>query len=376
MKSLKHFSSCFAWVAFFIFLTSLIATNAYGVWVEPYLKKVDTKDVWSINVLRYRFTGGDWKLVERMSSEYSTAGDLIRETRHTADGLLQYEYIYRYNDRGHMIEVTGQRRRREQLVPYAYTYRYDERGNQVEGIGYGADGSETSRYTARYDENDNFVEGVEYINGDVVSKYVAEYDERNNLINESKYAVYRYKGSEGYQLEYKQVFSYDGRDNLITEKKYSREERLEYHYVYQYDDQDNLISGTSLAEDGSVISRYTAEYDKNNNLITSVHNGPEGDITSKHRASYDSRNNMIEEIDCTGDPAKVIFRGEYNEAGDVLEETHYSDSVIGGAGLDYRYRYAYDSRNNRIEETYFVYFTEEEVWKPISRQVNEISYHE
>jgi hypothetical protein len=354
----------------------LVATNAFGVWVEPYLKKVDTKDVRSIHVSRYRFTGGDWELVERMSAEYSPAGNLIRETRHTADGLLQYEYIYRYNDKGHMIEVTGQRRRREKLVPYAYTYRYDGRGNQVEGIGYDADGIETSRYTARYDENDNFVEGVEYIDGDVVSKYVAEYDERNNLLNENKYTVYRYKESEGYQLEYRQVFSYDGRDNLITEKKYGGEERLEYHYIYQYDDRDNLISGTSLAADGSVLSRYTAEYDENGNLITSVHYGPEGDITSKHRACYDSRNNMIEEIDCTVDPAKVIFRGEYNEAGDVLEETHHSDSVIGGAGLDYRYRYAYDSRNNRIEETYFVFFKEEEVWKPISRQVNEIAYQE
>jgi hypothetical protein len=376
MKLLKHVLSCVAWVSLFIFLTVFIAANAYGVWVEPYLKKVDTRDVRSITVLRYRFIGGDWELVERLSAEYSAAGDLIRETRHTADGLLQYEYLYRYNDRGHMIEVTGQRRRSEQIVPYAYTYRYDERGNQVEGIGYGADGSETSRYTARYDEHDNFVEGVEYTKGDIVSKYIAEYDERNNLINESKYTVYRYKGSEGYQLEYRQVFSYDGRDNLITEKKYGGEERLEYHYVYQYDDQDNLTSGTSLSADGAALSRYTAEYDENNNLITSVHSGPKGGITSKHRARYDSRNNMIEEIDCTGDPEKVIFRSEYNEAGDVLEETHYGDNVIGGAGLDYRYRYAYDSRNNRVEETYFVYFKEEEVWKPISRQVNQISYQE
>jgi hypothetical protein len=376
MKRLKHFQACFTLIVLFVFLTLLVATDAFGIWIEPYLKKIDTEDVLRIKIMRYRFTGGDWQLVESMTAEYSAAGILIKETRHNADGLMQYEYLYGYNDKGHLIEVTGHRRRNEKLVPYAYTYRYDQRGNQVEGIGYGADGSETSKYTARYDEHDNFIEGVEYMDEVAVSKYVAEYDARNNLLNESKFTVYRYKGSEGCQLEYKNLFCYDGRDNLITEKKYGSEERLEYHYSYQYDEDDNLISGTSLAEDGSVLSRYAAEYDENNNLVASVHYGPEGKVTSEHRAEYNGRNNMIEEIDCTGDSAKVIFRGEYNEAGNVLEETHYSDHVIGGTGLDYRYRYAYDGRNNRIEETYFVYFQEEEVWKPISRQVNEISYHE
>jgi YD repeat-containing protein len=374
MKSCYNRRVFLTCITFLILLTTLCAARSYGIWIDPYLKRVDTADVKSIHITNYTFDGGNWKEVNIMKAQYNATGDLIKETRHAADGVLQFEYMYWYNDKGEMIKVTGRRMRNEKLVPYEYEYIYDDRGNQIKGIGYGEDGEETSSYTARYDENGNFIEGIDYKDGQSVSKYVAEYDERNNLIEESKYTVYRYKGSERLQLEYRHLYEYDGRNNLVTEKKYGNNGTLEYHYFYEYDANDHLVNGVSYAEDGSVLSRYSAEYDENGNLIKSVHYGPEGRIESINTAQYDKNNRLIEEKDSTGNSPKIIYRAEYDEAGNLFEETHFGENVIGGTGLDYRYRYTYDNRNNRIEEIYYVYFHEENIWKPISKQVNEICY--
>ncbi len=374
MKPSHNYRLVFTGITLLILYIVLCATHAFGIWIEPYLKKVDTEDVKRIQIVKYRFAEDSWQKVEVMKVEYDEEDNLIKETRCTAEGELQFEYVYSYNDRGEMIRVDGTRMRNQKLVPYEYEYVYDERGNQIKGIGYGEDGTETSLYNARYDGNDNFIEGIEYKDGLAVSKYVAEYDGENNLAEERKYTVYRYKGTERYQLEYKQLFRYNGRNNMITEKKFGENGTLEYHYFYEYDAKDNLINGVSYAEDGSVLSRYSAEYNDENNLIKSIHYGPEGRITSSHTAKYDDENHLIEESSVTGSTTKIIYRADYDEAGNLLEETHFSENVIGGTGLDYRYRYTYDSRNNRIEEIYYVFFQEEKRWKPISRQVNEICY--
>jgi hypothetical protein len=355
-------------------LTAIGAADAFGIWIEPYLKKLDTKDVKSIKIINYSFADGEWQETDVMTAEYSSTGNLMHETRHTADGLLQFDYSYSYNEKGEMIEVTGRRMRNEKIVPYEYRYMYDQRGNQINGIGYGADGTETSKYTARYDKNNNFVEGIEYEDGVAVSKYVAEYDAQNNLTEESKYTVYRYKESERYQLEYKHLFNYDSKNNLVTEKQYGNSEALEYDYRYQYDADNNLVKGSSYDEEGSVVSQYFAEYDDHSNLVKSVHYGPCGKITSSHIARYDKNNNMIEEINCISDTMKRVYDAGYDETGNMIEETHYGENGLGGTDLDYRYSYGYDHRNNRISEIYYVYFQEENRWKPISKQVNEINY--
>lgn len=355
-------------------LTAISAANAFGIWIEPYLKKLDTKDVESIRIVTYGFTDGEWQKAWVMTAGYGGTGRLANETRYTADGLLQFEYFYNYNEKGEMIEVTGRRMRQEKIVPYEYRYTYDQRGNQISGVGYGADQAETSRYTARYDTNDNFVEGIEYESGAAVSKYVAEYDEHNNLKKESKYTIYRYKGSERYQLEYSNIFTYDSEGNLVSEKKYRTGGALEYDYRYRYDADNNLVKGLSYNEDGLILSYYFAEYDDSDNLVESTHYGPEGKITSRHIARYDGNNNLIEEINCIGDTQERVSDAVYDENGNMVEETHYGEDGLGGRGLDYRYSYLYDGRNNRISEIYYVYFEKENRWKPVSKQVNEIEY--
>ena len=206
-----------------IFITIIFSDNAFGIWIDPYIKGVDTKNVKIIKIDRYRFVDGNWREVDAMTAEYNNLGNLIKETRYTAEDILQFEYVYSYDQKGQLIKTKGRRMRRENIVPYEYIYKYDQRGNQIESIGYGKDGSVTSRYTARYDINNNYIEGLRYEKGVAVSKYIAEYDERNNLLKESKYKVYQYKNAEHYQLEYKHLFTYDGKNNLITEKNYGND---------------------------------------------------------------------------------------------------------------------------------------------------------
>ena len=168
------------------------------------------------------------------------------------------------------------------------------------------------------------------------------------------------------------ITEYDGRNNLVAEKNYGESGALIYHYAYQYDDGNNLVSGVSYNEHGSVLTKYSAEFDESGNLIESIHWGPEGEITSRHTARYDGNNRMVEERDYAENTEKIIYLADYDRAGNLLEEIHFGK--IRGTGLDYRYGYRYDDRDNRIEEIYSVFLKEENIWKPISKQVNEIIY--
>jgi len=365
------------WFILFILVELVSANHIFGIWVDQYIKKLDTKNVKRVKIIEYSFDNDNWKERYVMTAEYNDSGNLIKEARYTSDGILLFEYLHSYNEKGEIIKTIGRRMRKGKIIKYKYFYKYDQRGNQIESIGYienGQDDIETSKYTARYDKNGNFIEGISYQNGVALSKYVAEYDERNNMINESKYKVYIYKGVEHYQLEYKNIYSYDNNNNLSTEKSYGNDGLFKYYYYYQYDDNNNLIRGISYAEDGSILSQYFAKYDINNNLVKSINYGREGEITSIHKAKYDENNKLIEEWDCTNNVPKLIYSAQYDKHGNLLEDAHYDRRVKGGIGLDYKYSYRYDSRNNCIEEIYYVFFNEENRWRPISRKAIEISY--
>ncbi|MBN1837946.1 MAG: hypothetical protein JW820_18960 [Spirochaetales bacterium] len=352
----------------------LIAADAYGIWIDSYLGKVSTTQVREIEVVLLRRVEESWQEVDIVRGRFSDNGDLLQESRYTSEGALQFEYAHSYDDKGQMIASTGKRMRQGKIVTYEYRYRYDERGNQTESVSYGPDGEVLSKYTARFDGNNNFAEGTSYEGEEPVSRYAARYDSNSNLVEESKYTLYRYQGELREQLDYRYGYSYDDKNNLVEERGFAPDGSLKYRYRYRYDAHGNLVEGISYADGDAVLSRYVARYDDRNNLVESTKYGEDGEVTSWHAAEYDAANRLIREKNLLGDTPKIIYEAAYDAQGNLLEEAHLGENGLGGSGLDYRYSYRYDERGNRVEETYHVYFPEEDQWKPISRQTNRISY--
>lgn len=361
-------------LGFFVLLSIFNTGSAFGIWIDSYLRKVNTAQVSSIKIVLMRFAEGSWRQVDILTGRFNGDGNLVEESRFTSEGVLQFAYNHSYDEDGSMIASTGRRMRQGKIINYNYRYRYDERGNQIESISDGSNDSVLSRYTARYDEKGNFTEGINYEGEEPVSKYVAEYDQRNNLLEESKYTPYRDRDELRYQLEYRHGYAYDLKKNLIEETRYSSDGALEYRYRYEYDGNDNLVAAISHGDDNAVLSRYEARYDHRNNLVESKKYDKDGKMTFWHTAEYDMANHLIREKNLLDDTSKVVYEAAYDAEGNLLEETHLGEDGLGGTGLDYRYSYCYDSRNNRTEETYHVFFSEVNRWKPISRQTNEISY--
>ena len=356
-------------------LFSLFTTgSAFGIWIDSYLRKVNIRQVSSVKIALLRSVAGSWKQVDISTGRFNGEGNLVEESRFSSEGVLQFAYTHSYDQDARMIASTGRRMRQGKIVNYNYRYRYDERGNQIESISDRSDDSVICRYTAKYDEKGNFIEGINYEGEEPVSKYVAKYDQRNNLLEERKYTPYRDHDDLRYQLEYQHAYAYDLKNNLIEETSFSSDGSLEYRYRYQYNDQDKLVEAISYANDNALLSRYVAKYDCHNNLVESLKYDKNGQMTFWHTAEYDAVNHLIKEKNLLGDTVRVVYEAAYDAAGNLLEETHLGEDGLGGSGLDYRYSYCYDSRNNRVEETYHVFFSEENQWQPISRQTNEISY--
>ena len=187
----------------------VVAADAFGIWIDSYLGKVTTTQVREIEVVLLRCVEGSWQEVDIVTGRFNGNGSLLEESRYTSEGVLQFEYAHRYNDKGQMIASTGKRMRQGKIVTYEYRYRYDERGNQIESISYGPDGEILSKYTARFDVNNNFTEGTSHEGEEPASRYVARYDNNDNLVEESKYTLYRHQGALREQLDYRYGYSYD-----------------------------------------------------------------------------------------------------------------------------------------------------------------------
>jgi len=357
-----------------LFLSILFLSGSiFGIWIDPFIKKVDTQGVQSIEVQMYRYENDEWQVVDIVKADYTENGNVLSEIRTDGDGSLQFSYRYEYDNQGNMVQISGKRLSKGELIPYIYHYQYDERGNQIEGIRYATDSSVLSRYKAEYDENDHFVKGMNFVEKRADTRYLAEYNENGELIKESKSQCYEYKGETKYQLEYKKVYEYDESGNVIQELSYDDYEALEYKHQYQYDDSNNLIKAVKYEGDSQTPSQvYKAEFVAQNNLKEFYIYDPEGRIKSHNKAVYNGTD-MIMEYRVSGDSTKTIYRASYDNQGNVVEEINYADE-IGGDTITSKYVYSYDDRGNVITEKYYVYSEPENKWIPLSKQENDIQY--
>ncbi|MDD3681591.1 MAG: hypothetical protein PHX36_08725 [Mesotoga sp.] len=369
-------SSIFRLWRFLLVMSMFIGSFCGAFWVDSYLDNISTTGVKRIEIENYNTQDGElWIKFATLTAEYDESGNTIRESKVAGDGVLEFEYSYQYDIEGNMITMQGKRIVEDSVLEHSYEYKYDENGRQIEGIQYSTDGSITSKYSAKYDEGGNFVEGndVQY-DSTTSTRYLASYNELGYMTEETKYIVYEYKEEEGLQTEFRNEYQYDDLGNLLLEIGYGKYGDFSYKYGYEYDEESNLIKAYNYNASDTLISVYEASYDDEGNLIRFILSDANGKILSKHEAQYEN-GNMVLEVDCLSVSRNPVYSAEYNSEGLKLKETNYNRN-IGGSPLTYSYEYLYDDRGNCIQERYFVYFEDEDLWKPITKTVYLITYYE
>ena len=373
---IKLLSSAFRLSCFILIVSLFIGSFCGAFWVDSYLDKINTSGVKRIEIRNYNTQDGElWIKFATLTAEYDESGNTIRESKLSGDGVLEFDYSYQYDSEGNMLTMQGKRIANDSALEHSYEYKYDENGRQIEGIQYASDGSIISKYSAKYDESGNFVEGndVQYDSSNS-TRYLAGYNELGYMTEETKYIVYEYKEKEGLQTEFRNEYRYDDLGNLLLEIGYGKYGDFSYKYGYEYDEEGNLIKAYSYSASDTIVSVYEASYDDEGNLVRFILSDASGKILSEHEAQYDN-GNMVLEVDCLSESRNLVYSAEYNSEGLKLKETNYNRN-ISGSPLTYSYEYLYDDRGNCIQEKYFVYLEDEDLWKPITKTVYLITYYE
>ncbi len=158
----------------------------------------------------------------KVSNEYDSNGNLIKNIQYREDGTV-FEYTtYEYDDEGNNIKSNTFRYQGESeihLDEYSI-YEYDINGNIIKDSYYDADDVLNGYVIYKYDNNENLLETHQYnASGDAVSYDEYEYDINGNRIKRTKWHCDL--GFSYYEYEY------DVNGELVR-TKYKDEEGIEY----------------------------------------------------------------------------------------------------------------------------------------------------
>lgn len=179
------------------------------------------------------------------------------------DGGLFLEEIYRYDDRGNLMEMIENNSLGKILRTIKYSY--NEKGNEIEKNISKPDGSLLFKHVYKYDDKGNRIEW-RYYDSDLklIYKWKYKYNDKGYFIYGKR--IY-YNGKSDLKSTYKRnsegvmvVWKQYGNGTLINNEK------------YKDDDRGNLIEQKILDRFGFVkkIITYKYEYDKNNNWIKRI----------------------------------------------------------------------------------------------------------
>ena len=135
-------------------------------------------DVESVTISEYdlkeRFgeeVKGDLK--DRYIYKFNERGDVIEKARYNSDGSLDEKIIYKYDSKGNQIEeafyTSGG------SLDWKYIYKYDSNGNQIEGAHYNSDGSLYRKLIYKYDSKGNIIECTKYRGEIMIPEGLDEY---------------------------------------------------------------------------------------------------------------------------------------------------------------------------------------------------------
>lgn len=205
------------------------------------------------------YHGGDYR--DRDFYKYNERGDCVESIDSNYENGNKYTYPCRYefiyDKQGNISEKKWYSYNK---LNYNYYYKYDDKGNCIEELSKGIKDSTFWKDIYIRDTNGRMIVWERYDRlGDFDSKLVYTLDEYGNRIKEEYY------NKEGMK-ENETIYFYNYEHDIIIEIYYNVEPKRTYSYSkiysYQYDDNFNWIKRIEYNEDMSVkyISKRKIEY--------------------------------------------------------------------------------------------------------------------
>ena len=262
---------------------------------------------------------------------YDPEGRTLSEIKHDAEGGVEQNYGYVYNEQGVKIADRS----------------WDENGDLIDDMEYDvdADGKIQFAYknyldgskdtiTYRYDDAGKLLEKEVRTDEDeveMVEKFV--YEGNYEVLHESR-------GEDG-QVVYRKETGYNEKSHILEEKTWMAETDATTRVVNEYAEDGELSSVASFSDDGDLIFRVAYERDEKGHIVKVNEESPDRKITTL--IEYDSQGNAIVQQELN-EQGKINSRIErtFDADGNVTESEAIIDTHGAGRNQHYVLKYEYE----------------------------------
>jgi hypothetical protein len=182
------------------------------------------------NQLELSEYNGDGSLNSTIKSIYDSSGKLVSDETVLSTGELAIKSVIKTDEKGNKVEeAINQLNLKNILANTKYLYKYDEKAHVIERLGLRGNGGFFLKYNFNYDANGNLAEWL------ILS-------DKNEIIE-------------------KRVFKYDNNNNITEETRYNRDGSVKDAFTFSYDvDKKGNWTRMKKIKDGSVIEVRKREY--------------------------------------------------------------------------------------------------------------------
>jgi len=208
----------------------------------------------------------------RIITSFDEDGNILETANYDNLGKEYAKETFNYDANGRVIE---RRRYQNNNLFYTYTYKYDNKGHNIEMNTSSNIGLPAIKVIRKFDEKGNKIEEYGY-NADSIlfSKIMSKYDSSGHEIEINGY------NSDG-SLDDKSTFKYDEKGNRIENNHSSLEEKINEIISYKYDENNNLVEEIHKLNGKFTKNTYKYDkYDKYGNWLIKIERGNmEGNIS-------------------------------------------------------------------------------------------------
>ncbi len=224
-------------------------------------------DIESVVITKYKLAEKSGEIVKdkilsKTAYKFNQKGDVIEKVNeNNSDGSLRWNYLYKYDSQGNMIEETSYNSYGS--LDRKWLTKYDYQGNEIEVVWYNPDGLPIGRHACKYDSQGNEIEEVWYEpDGSLSSKTIYKYDSQGNKVEKIEYDT---DGSWK-----KTLYKYDSQGNKIEQDYYNSDGWFLSKVSPKYDSQGNLIEVAEYKRDGALASKVSFKYDSHSNVVKAI----------------------------------------------------------------------------------------------------------
>lgn len=276
---------------------------------------------------------------------------------HNADGTSYTSEVYKYDDKGNMINLLGYT---EEGKCWRTEYQYNNSGKLLKEYTYSIDGDLVIGYEHEYAEDETLMKTMwyDYKNEEWIIEFEQRYDDMGNLIyyvKRSDLSPY----SNSYTLE---EYYYDDKGNVIKENRkyhygYESTREVNQYIEYIYNEDNLLVESLYYDENGVLEYRYVHDkYDTNGRILSEyqyVYNDPmiedQGINEYKFEYEYDSQGKLLSKYQCSVE-GEILIRMdfEYTEGTNYCKAYEYRLYFGGGEYADNVYECEFDEKTGRV----------------------------